>query len=207
MKTATYLGENIIGFKLSNIAEVIKAQAAGLTICNEFAEVYNYIYYTNEEGVECTKTLTEEDTLERIADNLKECNHEVYAYVLLNDKYEILFNKCTTLQSDFGVGMKVYTMDNNKIVEATINYLSLSQGKLSSPIADSYLGRIAERLYHMTHEYSSLEPCTKQKMVEEMQTLATNDFVVLNLKDKHLTRKLTEVFQTKEELVKHLMEQ
>lgn len=207
MKTATYLGENIIGFKLSNIAEVIKAQAAGLTICNEFAEVYNYIYYINEEGVECTKTLTEEDTLERIADNLKECNHEVYACVLLNDKYEILFNKCTTLQSDFGVGMKVYTMDNNKIVEATINYLSLSRGKLSSPIADSYLGRIAERLYRMTHEYSSLEPCTKQKMVEEMQTLATNDFVVLNLKDKHLTRKLTEVFRTKEELIKHLMEQ
>lgn len=207
MKTATYLENSVIGFKLSNIAEVIKAQAAGMTICNEFAEVYNNIYYTNEEGVECTKTLTEEDTLERIADDLKECNHEVYACVLLDDEYKICLNRSTTLQSNFSVGMKVYTMDNNKIVEATIDYLSLSQGKLSSPIADSYLGRIAERLYHMTHEYSSLEPCVKQKMVEEMQSLATNDFVVLKIKDRHLTRKLTEVFQTKEELVKHLMEQ
>lgn len=71
----------------------------------------------------------------------------------------------------------------------------------------TYLGRIAERLYHMTHEYSSLEPCVKQKMVDEMQTLATNDFVVLKIKDKHLTRKLTEIFATKEDLVKHLMEQ
>lgn len=207
MKTATYLSDNVIGFKLSNIAEVIKAQAAGMTICNEFAKVYNNIYYTNEEGVECTKTLTEEDTLERIADDLKECNHEVYACVLLDDEYKICLNRSTTLQSNFSVGMKVYTMDNNKIVEATIDYLSLSQGKLSSPIADSYLGRIAERLYRMTHEYSSLEPHTKLEMIDEIQTLATNNFVVLKLKDKHLTRKLTEVFQTKEELVKHLMEQ
>lgn len=207
MKTATYLGNSVIGFELSNIAEVIKAQAADLTICNEFGEVYNCVYYTNEEGVECTKALTEEDTLERIADDLKEHNHEVYACVLLDDEYKICPNRNTTLQSNFSAGMKVYTMCDNKIIEATIDYLSLSQGKLSPLIADSYLGRIAERLYHMTHEYSSLEPRVKQKMVEEMQSLATDDFVVLKLKDKHLTRKLTEVFQTKEELVKHLMEQ
>lgn len=207
MKTATYLSNSVIGFELSNIAEVIKAQAASLTICNEFGRVYNYIYYTNEEGVECTKALTEEDTLERIADDLKERNHEVYACVLLDDEYKICPNRITTLQSNFCVGMKVYTMNDNKITEATIDYLSLSQGKLSPLIADSYLGRIAERLYHMTHEYSSLEPRVKQKMVEEMQSLATDDFVVLKLKDKHLTRKLTEIFQTKEELVKHLMEQ
>lgn len=207
MKTATYLGDNVIGFKLLNIAEVIKAQTSGLTICDKYIEMYDYnVFYTNEEGLECEREATDEEVLERITDALR-CNKEVYACVLLDEEYKICLNRSTTLQSNFSVGMKVYTMDNNKIVEATIDYLSLSQGKLSQLTADSYLGRIAERLYHMTHEYSSLEPCVKQKMVEEMQSLATNDFVVLKIKDKHLTRKLTEIFSTKEELVKHLMEQ
>lgn len=207
MKTTTYLDNSVIGFELSNIAEVIKAQAAGLTICDKYIEMYDYnVHYTNEEGLDCEREATEEEVLERITDDFKN-NKKVYACVLLDDEYKVCPNRRTTLQSNFSVGMKVYTMDNNKIVEAMIDYLSLSQGKLSPLIADSYLGRIAERLYHMTHEYSSLEPCVKQKMVEEMQSLATDDFVVLKLKYKHLTRKLTEVFQTKEELVKHLMEQ
>lgn len=74
--------ENVVGVRVENIQDVVKAQAAGLLITNENGYGYdNHIIEDEKDGVE--REPTEQEVFERIAKDINEGN-KVYACMILS---------------------------------------------------------------------------------------------------------------------------
>ena len=137
--------ENVVGVRIENIQDVVKAQAAGLFITNEKGYGYDYHIEDEKDGVE--REPTEQEVFERIAKDIADGN-KVYACMMLSQNLCVMEDTNTTIQSDFYVGQKVYTMRKNKITEGEIRYLSLSRGILQGYEQKALLGEMAEKLYY-----------------------------------------------------------
>lgn len=62
--------ENVVGVRVENIQDVVKAQAAGLLITNENGYGYDYHIEDEKDGVE--REPTEHEVFERIAKDINE---------------------------------------------------------------------------------------------------------------------------------------
>lgn len=199
--------ENVVGVRVENIQDIVKAQAAGLLITNENGYGYDYHIEDEKDGVE--REPTEHEVFERIAKDINEGN-KVYACMTLSHGLCVMEDTNTTIQSDFYVGQKVYTMHENKIVEGEIRYLSLSRGVLKGDAQKALLGEMAEKLYYFfgfyfTNGRTPKIGSEKELIIDKIHSLAMDNYAVLKTdKGDYLPRLIEEIFATKAALVENL---
>ena len=198
---------NVVGVRVENIKDVVKAQAAGLLITNENGYGYDYHIEDEKDGVECEPT--ELEVFERIAKDINEGN-KVYACMKLSQDLCVMEETNTIIQSDFYVGQKVYTMHENKIVKGEIRYLSLSRGILQGDEQKALLGEMAEKLYYyigfsFTNGRTPKIGSEKDEIINKIHSLAKDNYAVLKTDDgDYLSRHTGEIFATKATLVENL---
>ena len=203
---------NFVGFEVSTIQEVVKAQACGLVILDNELGEYDYPYeYQDEEGEWTESDPTEQQVFERIAEDIKDGKTLLAGFWLNADKYNIVPSKQTTMQTDFYVGQEVFTMKGNKVIKARIQRLWLSRGgetyfKNTEYVTSDIVREMRNCVTTLSANKATLDYISSRidacKAMEE-------DFAYLVNKDKNFYKlvKLSEVFATKEDLVKHLMDE
>ena len=113
-----------------------------------------------------------------------------------------------TLQTDFHIGQKVYTIRDNKVTKVVIKHVWLFRGEGSSlrsskDITIDICSEFYNRCSSVAANFATKDYITKQ--IEEVRAMDESFAYVSDGKTSSLV-KLSEVFATKEELVKHLME-
>lgn len=203
---------NFVGFEVSTIQEVVKAQACGLVIMDKDMNGYDYPYeYQDEEGEWTESDPTEQQVFERIAEDIKDGKTLLAGFFLDTDKYNIVPSKQTTMQTDFYVGQEVFTMKGNKVIKARIQRLWLSRGgetyfKNTEYVTSDIVREMRNCVTTLSANKATLDYISSRiaacKAMEE-------DFAYLVNKDNNFYKlvKLSEMFATKEDLVKHLMEE
>lgn len=201
-----------IGIKLNSVSEIMKYNAlcANFSICNE-REYYFDEYVKEDDGTGnvIEREPTESEKLERI---LQAFNYgdELYATFLL-DCGEVVPNAATTLQTDFRIGQEVFTMRDNKIIKVKIHRLWLSEGRDVCRITDVLVADIMREMRNCVTTLSAND-ATINYIKNKIDGVSIKDgsmAYVANVEGnvKFSLVKLSELFATKEELVKHLMEE
>ena len=124
-ENAVRLSDNLVGFEVNTIQDVVKAQAAGLSLLNKDGLGYEYEVINEESGEE--REPTEQEVFERITKDLAE-GDEVYACMGIADDWSVQEKAATTMRTNFYVGQKVYLMRDNKIVADEIIYINMVIG-------------------------------------------------------------------------------
>lgn len=202
---------NFVGKKVTDLKEVASGMAANMEFCNRDGYGYGNVV-EDEDGNEVE--LTDAEVIKRIQTDLSE-GFSVYMGMYIDaKKYAIYPAKAMTMQTDFHIGQKVYTMIDNKITEVTIVNVNLSIGNDNELTYALY--SVAEKLYYsigfmFTNSVDSPLPSEKARnIIGAIKKYAMgNSAIVSYLKGGYAIYKafpITEVFATKEELVKHLLE-
>ena len=201
--------KNIVGVEVATIQDVVKAQSAGLYITGKDGWGYDYDIEDEENGEE--RTPTEQEIFDRITKALA-AGEKVYACMTLANDLCVTKDTNTTMQSNFFVNQKVYTMHENKIVKGEIIYLSLSRGKSKGESHNALLGDMAEKLYYFIGFYfprgntPKMSDEEKENIINKIRSLAMDNYVVLKTeKGEYLPRLVKEIFESKETLVEDLM--
>lgn len=201
--------KNIVGVEVATIQDVVKAQSAGLYITGKDGWGYDYDIEDEENGEE--RTPTEQEIFDRITKALA-AEEKVYACMTLANDLCVTKDTNTTMQSNFFVNQKVYTMHENKIVKGEIIYLSLSRGKSKGESHNALLGDMAEKLYYFIGFYFTrgntpkMSDEEKENIINKIRSLAMDNYVVLKTeKGEYLPRLVKEIFESKETLVEDLM--
>ena len=201
--------KNIVGVEVATIQDVVKAQSAGLYITGKDGWGYDYDIEDEENGEE--RTPTEQEIFDRITKALA-AGEKVYACTTLANDLCVTKDTNTTMQSNFFVNQKVYTMHENKIVKGEIIYLSLSRGKSKGESHNALLGDMAEKLYYFIGFYFTrgntpkMSDEEKENIINKIRSLAMDNYVVLKTeKGEYLPRLVKEIFESKETLVEDLM--
>lgn len=201
--------KNIVGVEVATIQDVVKAQSAGLYITGKDGWGYDYDIEDEENGEE--RTPTEQEIFDRITKALA-AGEKVYACMTLANDLYVTKDTNTTMQSNFFVNQKVYTMHENKIVKGEIIYLSLSRGKSKGESHNALLGDMAEKLYYFIGFYFTrgntpkMSDEEKENIINKIRSLAMDNYVVLKTeKGEYLPRLVKEIFESKETLVEDLM--
>ena len=172
-----YFPNGYVGFKLNSLQDVVKAQALGLGICNEYNDYYEgYVLEEDENGEETERKPTDEEIFERMQEAMQ-AGEQLYATFDL-DCGKVVPNKGTTLQSDFYVNQEVFFMQNNKICKGHIREINLSL------------------------IYNAAAKGVKSKMVASYKVCTSCAWRVEDFKLES-----DNIFASKETLVKHLMEE
>ena len=194
---------NSLGIKINSIAELTLYHQLNnvFWICDDEEYYFNdEVVYTDEDGNEQHREPTREELFQRLVKVFND-GEELYAKVHIDcgqiDDYSV-----TRLTSNFMVGQEVYVMDNNKICKKYIQriVLSVGDGQLDSN----------NRVNLSRHDYNNNEK--SMKMTDTYESV----YVLANKKrwssDYQKYRYYTidickeqDVFATKEELVKYLM--
>lgn len=201
--------KNIVGVEVATIQDVVKAQSAGLYITGK--DGWGYDYDIEDEGNGEERTPTEQEIFDRITKALA-AGEKVYACMTLANDLCVTKDTNTTMQSNFFVNQKVYTMHENKIVKGEIIYLSLSRGKSKGEAHNALLGDMAEKLYYFIGFYFTrgntpkMSDEEKENIINKIRSLAMDNYVVLKTeKGEYLPRLVKEIFESKETLVEDLM--
>lgn len=192
-----------VGIRLNSVSELMKYNAlANFSICNEMENYFDeFVEEDDGTGKIIEREPTENEKLERILDAFKN-GDSLYATFWLSCG-EVVPNAATTLQSIFRVGQLVFFMKDNKICSKKIFRIMLNemddygscddQTSILNKDTDEkiFLMREEENLYWLgdTKLYTSTvgKVCTKYMKIE--------------------VKKGSEIFPTKEKLIKHLMEE
>lgn len=84
-ENAVRLSDNLVGFEVYTIQDVVKAQAAGLELINKDGIGYDYsVVIEDEDGEDAEREPTEQEVFERITKDLAE-GDEVYACMGIAD--------------------------------------------------------------------------------------------------------------------------
>lgn len=106
-------------------------------------------------------------------------------------------------------------MRDNKIVSGRIVFISLSDYEDDKKLYVDYHSRdIGERIYNIVStnlcptSYRNYYSFSERDRIERSLKAALNmNYVVLEIDRNYVSRRLGDIFPSKEELVKHLMEQ
>lgn len=196
--------DGYVGIKINSISEIMKYNALKgiFSIWSESEDTFeDYVEVTDDNGNVTEREPTENEKLERILEAFKN-GTTLYATFWL-DCGKVVPKANTTLQSNFRVGQEVFFMDENKICsklifrillnkvvdyDASDDHTSITNGKTDDIIR---MQHVKENLYWLGNTKSYISTCNR-KCIEYY------NFEV---------KKESEIFATKEELVKHLMEQ
>lgn len=122
-------------------------------------------------------------------------------------------DSATILASDFYIGQTVYTMRNNKIVNGTILYMSLSKSEKKDKFYLDYRSKyLIEETYSFCAEKAginknmlSLQSEEFDKVVALVRNAIHGNSVVLDIDGRKEARYMSEIFATKEELISSLL--
>ncbi len=210
MKTIT-IG-NFVGFEITTIQEVVKAQACGLVITDKDGGDYHYEFEDEDEnGDVFDREPTDKEVFDRIAEDIANGHTLVAGFWLDTDKVQVVPRAAITLQTDFHIGQEVYTMRNNKIIEAKVHRLWLTQGgETYFKNTDYLVSDIVREMRNCVTTLSANKATLNYigSRIDDCKAMEENMAYLVN-KEKKLYKlvKLSDVFATKEELVKHLMEE
>ena len=209
MKTITF-SNGYVGIKLESVSEIMKYNALGniFSICNEY-EYYFDEYVEEDDGNDnyTEREPTEGEKLERILQAFRN-GDELYATFWL-DCGKIVPDAAITLQTDFRVGQEVYVMHNNKVTKAIIKQLVLIEGESSPfPSSNTMASDFSSTFYQRCNERYTNEP-TQNYIRQEIDRVRTPEHssACVKIDGRYMFVELAEVFATKEDLVKHLMEE
>ena len=204
MRLPIYFEENdIFGLELKSMQDVLNARSLGLHILPEGGEEYLDRRYDEEEG--CRDATTDE--LIEDAQAAFKAVGKIYGIFDTPLDYRFVPAKATTMQSDFYVGQKVYVMHDNKITETTIKQLVLIDGENSFPSSDTMASDFTSAFYGRNNTTYSNEPTFKylSREVERIRTPKRSSACIM-IDGRYRFVELSEVFATKDKLVKHLLE-
>lgn len=203
----------MIAIGLDNINELLAAKQLGMFLCDG-----NGYYFDddvkNEDGVD--REPTEEEKTNRAIDELRD-GCRVFATMHAPNGYELVEKKSTTLQSNFFVGQQVYIMHENKICELYVQRVILTSSyacdNTSRPddrgisifakdaVSKHNIVGVTER-YLSTNKQQQLLLLAKKETWEHPRIKGQMCFAYHTFG----VYPTDEVFTSKEELVKHLME-
>ena len=201
-----------VGIKLNSVSDIMKYNAlnTNFSICNEYEDYFDeYVKEDDGTGNFTEREPTENEKLERILQAFKD-GQTLYATFLL-DCGEVFPTASTTMQTDFYVGQEVFTMNHNSVIKARVQRLWLSRGgetyfKDSDYITSDIVREMRNCVTTLSANKSTLDYISSRinacKAMED-------DFAYLVNKEKNFYKlvQLSEMFATKEDLVKHLMEE
>ncbi len=219
MTEVFFADQNFVGREIENVQDLVKAVAAKMDISFEGEFVYTYYYKKEVEDEDGSVTYEDaEKTDDEFFDDMRVDlmnGHKLYAGFCLDCRtWDIVPAKRTTLQSDFRIGQTVYVMRKNKITTAKVAHISLASDDGKNRL-DEKASALAESLYNqiagsMMSSYESFACYRRKYVVEELVSKALNgSHIIVVTDDKYcgpLAYDASDVFATKEELVKHLLE-
>ncbi len=195
-------GNNYVGIKLNSVSEIMKYNAlnANFSICNE-SEYYFDEYVEEDDGTGniTEREPTENEKLERILQAFNN-GDTLYATFWL-DCGEVVPSAATTLQSDFYVGQEVYFMKGNKIQSKFIFRIMLNSVVYYDGSEDyTKIVDGENKSIELSHNKSNIYFLASKRCYESIHNRECVSYGHMEAK------KEDEIFATKEELVKHLME-
>lgn len=189
-----------VGYRVNTIKEVINAQTAGLKICNESGYYFNnYIETVNPETGENEERAPTDDEILQSIQEAMENEYPVYATFYL-DCGDVVSHKLTTLQSNFHVGQEVFYMKGNKIQSKYIFRILL----IETAHYNSYGENIKVVGEHNSIQISRKE-CNVYVLAEKKFYNSISNTNCIKYDFLEVVEE-TDIFATKEELVKHLLE-
>lgn len=201
-----------LGHEIENVQELVKIFDTDMIIANEDGSAYcpyKCVDFVNEEGnTEMQEIKLERDELfdwmkRDLGNGLK-----LYAGLFVDDEYEVVPHTLCVMQSDFYIGQEVYTMRDNKVNKATIKQIWLTYGSNSLLSTDT-------TIHDIFHEYTEMSRVSYNESLfkyayDKVEHVRVKDesfaYVVFSDKKSELVE-LSKLFETKEELLKHLAEE
>ena len=206
MRQTIYFEENdIFGLELKSIQDVLNARSLGLHILPEGGE--EYLDRRFDDDNESLRDATTDELIEDAQAAFKAVG-KIYGIFDTPLEYRFVPAEATTMQTDFFVGQKVYVMHDNKITETTVAQIVLVEGENSFPSSDTMASDFTSAFYGRNNTTYSNEPTFKylSREVERIRTPKCSS-VCVKIDGRYQFVKLSEVFATKEELAKHLLEE
>lgn len=209
-------GNGNVGIKINSISEIMKYNALKeqFSIWNEYEGTFDDdVEVTADDGKVTEREPTENEKIERY---LEAFNNGVVLYAVFQlDCGRVFSDLPTTLQSKYAIGQQVFTMGDNKIVSGRIVFISLSDYEDDKKLYVDYHSRdIGEKIYNIVSanlcptRYLNYYSFSERDRIERNLKVALNkNYVILEIDRNYVSRKHGEIYSSKEELVKHLMEQ
>lgn len=202
----TYLKKcNLLGFELESIQEVLNANNLGFHIVADGGEEYLDTRY--DEGEDDWRDATTDELIEEAQAAFRAVG-KLYAIIDIPTDYTIAPVRKTTLQTDFYVGQTVYVMHDNKVTKTTIAQLVLVEGENSFSSSNTMAADFEHTFYQRCNERYTNEP-THNYIRQEINRVRTPErsSACVKIDGYYMFVELTEVFATKEDLAKHLIEE
>ena len=195
--TEYFYNNDILGMVLTNVQDVLKAHDLGLSI---MAENEDYLDERYDEEIDNNRDATTDEIIEDAQEAFK-AGVKLYATLDVPNDYEVVPRKATNLQSNFYVGQAVYFMKDNKIRKKYIFRIMLNETASYSSSSD-YTEIVGENgKITMQHEKCNIYTLADKRYynsIDDKNCVAYDHMEV---------KREGEFFATKEELVKHLMEE
>lgn len=209
-------GNGYVGIKINSISEIMKYNALKeqFSIWNEYECAFDDdVEVTDDDGNVTEREPTENEKIERI---LEAFNNGTVLYAVFQlDCGRVFSDLATTFQSKYAIGQQVFTMKDNKIVSGRIVFISLSDYEDDKKLYVDYHCRdIGEKIYNIVSanlcptRYLDYYSFSERDRIKRILKVALNkNYVVLEIGRNYVSRSLGDIFSSKEELIKHLMEQ
>lgn len=209
-------GNGYVGIKINSISEIMKYNALKeqFSIWNEYECAFDDdVEVTDDDGNVTEREPTENEKIERI---LEAFNNGTVLYAVFQlDCGRVFSDLATTFQSKYAIGQQVFTMKDNKIVSGRIVFISLSDYEDDKKLYVDYHCRdIGEKIYNIVSanlcptRYLNYYSFSERDRIERNLKVSLNkNYVILEIDGNYVSRKLGEIYSSKEELVNHLMEQ
>lgn len=209
-------GNGYVGIKINSISEIMKYNAL-----KDIFSIWSEYEYTFDDDVEVTAddgkvTEREPTENEKIERYLEAFNNGIVLYAVFQlDCGRVFSDLPTTFQSKYAIGQQVFIMMDNKIVSGRIVFISLSDYEDDKKLYVDYRSRdIGEKIYRIVSanlcptRYLDYYSFSERDRIERNLKVALNkNYVILEIDRNYVSRSLGDIFSSKEELVKHLMEQ
>lgn len=216
MNTKSF-GNGYVGIKINSISEIMKYNALkeifSIWSDDEDTSFEDDIEVTDDDGNVTEREPTENEKIERY---LEAFNNGIVLYAVFQlDCGQVFSDLPTTFQSKYAIGQQVFIMMDNKIVSGRIVFISLSDYEDDKKLYVDYRSRdIGEKIYRIVSanlcptRYLDYYSFSERDRIERNLKVALNkNYVILEIDRNYVSRSLGDIFSSKEELVKHLMEQ
>mgnify|MGYP004461840007 FL=1 len=210
-------GNGYVGIKINSISEIMKYNALkeifSIWSDDEDTSLEDDVKVMDDDGNVTEREPTENEKIERI---LEAFNNGTVLYAVFHlDCGRVFSDLATTLQSKYAIGQQVFIMMDNKIVSGRIVFISLSDYEDDKKLYVDYHSRdIGEKIYNIVSanlcptRYLDYYSFSESDRIKRILKVALNkNYVVLEIGRNYVSRSLGDIFSSKEELVKHLMEQ
>lgn len=210
---------NFVGREVESLQEVVAGLAAGMDFADQDGAGFTYDTWhdaDDDRDEDYTTKPTQDEVFDRIRERFSEGGCKVYMGMFLAaGKFEVVEYKKICLQTDFYIGQTVYLMRDNKIESGVIQHIWLHQGfkdtgKMKEPVdfARDFYNYVRGILLSDGFTYSSLSEPLRYNLERMFLNIAVRgcDMVLVKFRDgKTYLYSISEVFEDKEKLAKHLI--